>query len=104
MGIPILNAGGRIIGWTEAPPRLRDGTLVHEGAASLLKADIATGEVVLTEAKDLRRANAPKGWTKPWRCLAICPAASASQFGAGEISQFLSTFPGGGGGQVRLAD
>src|ERR671910_3833957 len=97
MNIPVLNAEGQIVGWTDIAPRLQDGKLVHEGASRLLKSEIATGEIILTKPEDLRLAGAPEGWAEPWRCLAICPAVSAGQFGAGRISEMLSTFPGGGG-------
>jgi hypothetical protein len=97
MNIPVLNAQGEIVDWTGTAPRLHEGKLVHEHASRLLKSEIATGEIILTRPDDLRRAGAPRGWNEPWRCLAICPAASASQFGAGRASEMLSTFPGGGG-------
>jgi hypothetical protein len=101
MNIPVLNAQGEIVEWTATPPVVREGKLVHEHASRLLKGEIATGEIILTKPEDLRRAGAPEGWSEPWRCLAICPAMSASQFGASRSSEMLSTFPGGGGGSSR---
>jgi hypothetical protein len=97
MNIPVLDAQGQIIDWTDTPPRVHEGKLVHERVSLLLKSEIATGEIILTEKEDLRRAGAPEGWSEPWRCLAICPAASASQFGANRVSEMFSTFPGAGG-------
>jgi hypothetical protein len=94
MYIPVLDAQGRVVGWTTTPPTMQNGKLVHDGASRLLKSELATGEVVLTEAEDIRRAGAPAGWDRPWRCLAICPAASAGQFGASRVSELLSRVPG----------
>ncbi len=76
--IPIVDHRLQIVGWTAQPPEFRDGALHHPEAERLVGDPIEPIYVEIYDAADARRAGAPAGWTKPWRCLALANQRTAA--------------------------
>jgi hypothetical protein len=72
MTIPIVDADCNIVGWTDVPPVVERNRLRHPTAERLLGGPIFCTEIGLTDPREAAQAGAPRGWRKPWRCLALC--------------------------------
>jgi hypothetical protein len=77
MSIPIVNAAHEIVGWTDVGPEIVRNRLRHRGAERLLGGPIHSVEVVLTDRRQMAQAGAPAGWSRSWRCLALCSGERA---------------------------
>ncbi len=78
MSIPIVDAHGRIVGWTDVTPEFRGASLHQPEAERLLGAAYLAAYVRIEDAEDAERAGAPPGWQGGWRCLALCSARLVS--------------------------
>src|SRR5690606_4151036 len=76
--IPIVDRRRRVVGWTERPPALSAGVMIHPEAEKLLGAPIAAIFVELHSRTQAKRAGAPPNWRQPWKCLALCDSDSIS--------------------------
>lgn len=81
MSIAIVDRLGNVVGWTDTPPSVIGGRLVHPDAAALIGEDLSTSNIQLTEAEHVARAGAPAGWPGPWRCMALCPQGVGAPLG-----------------------
>jgi hypothetical protein len=70
---PIMDRGGRVVGWTREIPAVNSGRMAHPAAEALLHGPITCAYVQLTDPALATRAGAPPDWREPWRCLAFVP-------------------------------
>jgi hypothetical protein len=81
--IPIVDENRRLIGWTGAAPRVENGTIRHLAAERMVGGPIVGAHVHLVDPDDAARAGAPRGWTAPWRCIALVSARAIDPAGDG---------------------
>jgi hypothetical protein len=70
---PIIDAAGRIVGWTRELPAVSCGRVAHPAAEALLRGPVTCAYVQLTNRAIATRAGAPPDWSEPWRCMAFVP-------------------------------
>jgi len=79
---PIIDAAGRILGWTRDAPPVTCGRVMHPEAEALLHGPVGCAYVQLSSRGAAARAGAPPEWREPWRCLAFVPQETATSRGA----------------------
>jgi hypothetical protein len=74
MKLPIVNACGEIVGYTNESPKLVGTSVRHSYAERLLGDAVKAAYVEITDQAELARVGAPPDWSGEWRCLALCSA------------------------------
>lgn len=85
MNLPIVNACGAIVGYTNESPKLVGTSVRHSYAERLLSDAVKAAYVEITDEAELARVGAPPNWSGEWRCLALCSANMPSQGGIAVI-------------------
>src|SRR5690349_1474115 len=93
MDMPIVNAHGEVVGYTNASPKLVGGSVRHPYAERLLGDAVKATYVEITDAAGLARVGAPPNWSSEWRCLALCSANMPAQDGVVVMRNYTSALP-----------